>query len=430
MKTVSVIGGAGRVGLPMCLVLAARGWTVHGVDINEAANRQIMAGELPFVEEGGEELLAGALQAGTLRMGSTLDPVAGSDVVVVVLGTPIDENQNPDMAPLTALLQQLGPRLQPGQLVVLRSTVLPGTTDRVRKLLPQHVHLVFAPERVAQGQGIREIVQLPQLIGAFDDVGYERAADFFRTFVESDLLRLSPLEVEIGKLITNMTRYVEFALSNEYYLICEAFGANIHRILDACNHKYSRLRLPTPGPNVGGPCLYKDGFFLLERFPFPEIISTAFKINESMPMQVLAGLERHPGVERVGVLGMTFKANSDDTRNSLSFKLKKQLEFRAYDAVLVDPHVPRYADDSRLQGCDAVVLMTPHKEFADLQALMARVDNPDCVYVDIWGFWPEMRGRSRNGFFTGREVRHEGPGDGQRGLADELDHSAPAAERP
>lgn len=414
-KVVSVLGGSGHVGLPFCLVLANYGYKVYGIDINEAVNKMVAEGKLPYMEEQGEEYLRNALKKQTLVMTSDASKIKESNIVVIALGTPVDDNLNPRISSLTQIIRDNNHFFTKNQIIILRSTVFPGTTEIIRRLLEnvtgfvvgQDIFLVYAPERVAQGKAIEELRRLPQLIGAFDNKSYRLAEEFFSTFLEDKCFKLTPIEAELGKLITNMARYVEFALANESYLIAESFGANIHKIIDACNYNYPRLNLPVPGPNVGGPCLYKDGWFLLERFPFNEIISTAFRINEGMPMQIVSKLERFPQIKKVTILGMTFKAGSDDIRNSLSFKLKKQLERNDYELVLVDPYVEGYKDIENMQGSDAVVLMTPHKEFSDLQAIIGLVGNDECIYVDIWGFWEKMKYKSQNGYFTGKEARHE-----------------------
>jgi UDP-N-acetyl-D-mannosaminuronic acid dehydrogenase len=404
---VAVIGGAGHVGLGMCLVLANTGHQVYGVDTNQEANAQIMAGVMPFVEQDGEEYLSRALDQGRLVMTDDLSTVSRADVLVVVLGTPIDENLNPRFAILKDLFTSLRPHLRPGQLIILRSTVSPGTTERVKQLLERLLdlrcghdfYLAFAPERVLQGQSIVELQNLPQIIGTFDDQSYERACDFFATFLRNECLRLTPVEAELGKLITNMARYVSFALANEVYLLSDMWEANANKIIDAINRDYPRLRIPRPGPNVGGPCLYKDGYFLLERVAFPELISVAFKINEGMTAQIAMKIERMPNVRKVVILGMTFKADNDDPRNSLSYKLKKQLDDGVYEVECVDPFLAQYRDFSVLRGADCVVLMTPHSDFADLGFIASTIGNPDCQMIDIWGLWPEMRYDSANGIF-------------------------------
>ena len=416
-EVISVIGGAGHVGLPLCLVLANCNYQVYGIDIDDAKNKIVMSGKLPFVEEQGEEYLRKALEKRKLTMTSDTSKIKESDIVIIVLGTPTDENLNPRISALTEMINSNKHFFKKGQLIILRSTVTPGTTEIIKRLIEKDqshvvgrdIFLVYAPERVFQGKAIKEIQTLPQLIGAFDDRSYELAEGFFSTFLTDRCLRMTPAEAEIGKLVTNMARYVEFAVANEFYLIAEQFGVNIHKIIDACSYNYPRLNIPVPGPNVGGPCLYKDGWFLLERLPFNGIISTAFRINEGMTMQIVLKLQQFAHIGKVAILGLTYKAGSDDIRNSLSFKLKKQLE-HTYELVLLDPYLEGYKDMERIRGSDAIVLMTPHKEFNDLKAIMDLVANDECLYVDIWGFWERMKYKSRNGYFWGKEARLEYPG--------------------
>jgi UDP-N-acetyl-D-mannosaminuronic acid dehydrogenase len=413
---VAVIGAAGHVGLPLALVLAEHGNDAVGIDTNAGAVEGINGGEMPFYEEGAEELLERCLASGRFRMTTELSEAREADVIVIILGTPVDENFNPVLGGLLKLVDGLCPHLREGQQVVLRSTVSPGTTDRVKKTIEKKTgmregedfDLVYAPERVLQGKAISEIKRLPHIVGAYSEESFERIGGPLATFSEAKRHLMKPVEAEIGKLITNMTRYVGFALANEYHYIADLYGANINKIIDACNDGYPRLDLPTPGPNVGGPCLFKDGWFLVEKVPFNDLIVTSFRINEGMPAHIVSKLEQDESIESVAVLGMAFKANSDDTRNSVSFKLKKQLEFRGYDVRCYDPHVEGYGDASALEGADALVLMAPHREFKDLAALMERVGNPGALVVDIWGFWDEMRHASRNGYFTYKEMLGRG----------------------
>ncbi len=283
----------------------------------------------------------------------------------------------------------------------------PGTTDLLRSVLEQgsgrtegvDFHLVFAPERVLQTRAVEEIQNLPQLVGAFTEASFARAEAFFGRFIAKRCIPMKPVEAELGKLITNMSRYVSFAMANEFYMICNTYGANSHAVIAACNEDYPRLDLPIPGPNVGGPCLYKDGYYLTEHISYPEIIANAFRVNESMPRYLLDRVLAIAKPRRVGILGLAFKANCDDTRNSLSYKLIKQVRGINAEPVPVDPYVPEAADLSRLRGVDALILMTPHREFADLDAVLAVVDNPDCIVVDAWNFWPATSSASPDGIY-------------------------------
>jgi UDP-N-acetyl-D-mannosaminuronic acid dehydrogenase len=416
--TVAVIGAAGHVGLGLTLSIADAGHQVYGIDINERAVNEVSRGRVPFVEEGAEELLERLLPSGRLKMTTDFAAVRDCEFIIVILGTPIDENLNPIIGPLMVLCEQIAPYLKREQTVILRSTVSPGTTDNIRALLEKKtgyavgrdIYMVFAPERVMQGKSLVETTCLPQLIGAYDDESFDRSERFFSTFVRNKCLRLTPVEAELAKLMCNMARYVSFALANEFYLIADEYHANIHRIFDACRYDYPRFNVPSPGANVSGPCLFKDGFFLVERFPFSDLISTSFKINESMPVQILKRIRSQKNVRKVGILGMTFKRGSDDPRYSLSFKMKKLLIGGGYDVVCVDPWLPETSDVSVMRGVDCVVLMTPHQEFSDLMSLLDIVDNENCLFVDIWGFWPQSRSRSDSAYFFSRDIARAAAG--------------------
>lgn len=411
-ENVAVIGAAGHVGLGLTLSIASAGHHVFGIDINEEALQSIREGRIPFHEEGGEAALEAVLRAERLTLTSDLSRVAECGVVIVILGTPIDENLNPVVAPLHNLFRSLAPHFKKNQMIILRSTVSPGTTDSIRSALAREsgwrvgedIFMVYAPERVVQGKSLAEIRNLPQIIGAYDKLSFRKAEEFFKTFVKNRCISVTPCEAELAKLMCNMARYTTFAIANEFYLVADQYKANIHRILDACGYDYPRFNLPSPGANVAGPCLFKDGFFLAQWFPFPDLILTAFKINESMPVHIFKKIQAQSGIRKVGILGLTFKAQNDDTRYSLSFKLKKLLEAAGYEVAAADPFVKEHSDFSVLRGCDAVVVMTPHREFADLAALSEIIDNEKCWYVDVWGMWSAMRATSENGCFHDRDI--------------------------
>jgi UDP-N-acetyl-D-mannosaminuronic acid dehydrogenase len=404
--TIAVIGGGGRVGLSMGLVMTEAGLNVVGIDTNSSLNARIMGGEMPHREEEGQELLDAALSSNRFRMSDDISTVASCDIAVVAIGTPVDSHLNPALEGLDAVVSQLIQYAPDGMLIVLRSTVTPGTTDHVSRALAvstnsgagRELQIVYAPERTAEGVMVRELRQLHQLIGAYDEETYLRAHRFFARFSSGGSTRLQPIEAELGKLISNMTRYVNFALANEYHLIGSSYGVNVNKVIDACNRDYPRLNLPSPGPNVGGPCLYKDGWFLNERIPFTDLISVAFRINESMPMHIVDTLRRQGDVKRVAVLGATFKANSDDTRDSLSFKLIRILSREGFEHRLVEPNLDGYDPIESISDCDAVVLMTPHSQFKDFSRI-SRLAPAQCLYIDIWGFWDQAKYTSVAGVF-------------------------------
>lgn len=414
---VSIIGGAGHVGLAMGLVATQGGHTAHLIDNNNDNLSTIDSGRLPYREDGAKDLLDRGLQESLIHTTTSLETVVDCDVVVITVGTPIDEHNNPEMENLFGLMNDIREYLTEDQLIVLRSTVYPGTTANVRSELEQegfsvgeNLFLSYAPERITQHHAIQEMIELPQLIGSFDDDSYAATRDFFRTFIDSNCYRLNPTEAEIGKLFTNMWRYITFAMANEFYYISESFSdfydINIHRILDKTQAEYPRFNPPTPGANVGGPCLTKDGWFLVDNIPYNELVSTAIQINEGMPAQIIKRLvQARPDPEKIVILGMTFKAGSDDPRNSVAFKMEKQLFLKGYrDIVRIEPNLQGFDDMGDIADADWVILMTPHEEFVDLNAIHAVVDNPDAVYCDVWGLWESMKYDSENGYFTGSDI--------------------------
>jgi UDP-N-acetyl-D-mannosaminuronic acid dehydrogenase len=414
---IAILGGAGHVGLPFGLVLADEGHEITLIDKNERRLATIANGDLPFSEPGATDLLADALATGQLQTTTKIDAIAGCDVVVFVVGTPIDEHHNPQMDSLLDLVDSTIEHLDGDELLLFRSTVYPGTTTIVRDRLEENgydvgddVYLAFGPERVAQHHALEEIVGLPQLIGAFDEASYVRTEAFFEEFIKADCHRLTPTEAELGKLFTNMWRYLTFAAANEFHLIADSFAThhnvNVNRILERTADGYPRFDVPSPGANVGGPCLTKDGWFLVDNIPFNELVSASYQINEGMPSRLIDRMaEREPNPEKIAILGMTFKPNSDDTRNSVAFKMRKQLQMKGYSNVVeVEPNVEGFDEMDEISGSDWVILMTPHNEFRDFDRVRTTVDDRDALYCDIWGFWDEMQFDSDNGYFRGGDV--------------------------
>lgn len=414
---VGIVGGAGRVGLPFGLVLADTGYPVTLIDKDSDGIEAIESNELPFDEPGGEQLLDEALAMGRIEATTDISATAGCDVVFVVVGTPVDDHRDPDMTALMDVVDDIAEHLTRDQLLVLRSTLYPGTTDIVCERLERagysvgdDIYVSFAPERVVQHRAVEELRELPQLVGAPDDESYERTVALFDRFLDAECLRLTPTEAELGKLFTNIWRYLTFAAANQFYLVADSFAAdhevNIHRILDKTSQDYPRFDVPSPGANVGGPCLSKDGWFLVDDVPYTELFSTASLINEAMPAQIIDRMsDTAPHPEKVTLLGMTFKANSDDTRDSMSFKMANQLRMAGHwNLVEVEPNVDGFDDWEDVEDSDWVILVTPHDEFEDFERIRSRVDNEDCLYCDLWGIWDVARHDSDNGYFFGREV--------------------------
>lgn len=407
---VTVIGAGGHVGLPFSLVVADAGHIVYGVDLNEELILALNSGIVPYIEHGAEELLVKHTSEGNIVFTTNASMINESDVVAIMLGTPVDEENNPRLDDLFDFVDQtLMPNMKKDTLVLLRSTVSPGTTeilrDRIEKITGwiegKDFYLVFVPERVLQTKGIEETANLPALIGAFGDNSYYKAREFLRTFIKAPMFLLTPREAEIGKLMTNMFRYVTFALANEFWMIGEKQGVDMHRIIQAANYGYERNAIPLPGPNVGGPCLFKDGRFLLSDIPFADLIQTSFHINEGMPDYIFNRIkEMKSYIGQVLILGATFKKDCDDTRNSLSFKMKKVCKKNGAAAYIWDPHVRTSDKDIKrfdtATEYDAVIVMTPHSGMEESWPLYKF--RKDCIVADIWKMYPESK-LSKSGIY-------------------------------
>jgi len=384
---VVVVGGGGHVGLPLSLVLAQAGLTVGIYDISQPTLDRIGRGEMPFVENGADALLAEMLAADRLVLSSRPEILCDGAQVIVVIGTPIDEFLNPSMAIFERAVDELAPYLADGALVVLRSTVFPGTTEYVTQALQDRgrkVDVAFAPERIAEGHALEELGSLPQIIGADEVRAGDRAEALFAR-LGAEIIRTTSKEAELAKLFTNAWRYMKFAVANQFFMVAHDAGVDYNRVLDAIRTNYPRARdLPGPG-FAAGPCLLKDTMqlaaFTPDHFPLGQ---TAVQINEGLPAYVVSAMERRYGSLKgrsIGLLGMAFKGESDDIRSSLSYKVRKLLAWKGAHVSCTDPFV---ADDRLvpleqvLDQAEILVLGAPHRAYRSLE-----VGGRDVV--DVWG---------------------------------------------
>jgi UDP-N-acetyl-D-mannosaminuronic acid dehydrogenase len=387
LADLTVVGGAGHVGIPLVLSFAAKGLTVNVNDLNLDSLAALKAGRLPFIEYGAEELLSKALRDSKLIFTSTPGEISNSGPVIVTIGTPVDEFLNPERHVVLNCIDDLLPHLSDGQLLVLRSTLYPGTTDWVSahlKRKKRDLNVAFCPERIVQGYGIEELSQMPQIISGTTPEAAEEAAALFR-IISPEIVMLDPIEAEFAKLFGNAYRYIEFAVTNQFYLIAQSAGLDYQRILKAMKHNYPRAKnIPKPG-YAAGPCLMKDTM-QLTAFARNEFTlgNAAMLVNEGLPLHVIADLRRRYdlGKMTVGLLGMAFKSEIDDVRASLSYKFKKVLNGFAHEVLTTDPFVTADPDllplDEVIARSDILILCTPHASYksADLKGKPV---------VDVWG---------------------------------------------
>jgi UDP-N-acetyl-D-mannosaminuronic acid dehydrogenase len=385
---VVVIGGGGHVGLPLAIALADSGASVAVYDVDVATVDLINAAVLPFSEPGAQPKLDAAVAAGRLVATTDAAVVGTAESIVVVLGTPVDEHLNPDPRAIPAALGACTPYFRDGQLLVLRSTVYPGVTALVEKLISELGHdidVAFCPERIAEHKAMEKLYTLPQIVASRSPRGRARAAALFSRLTDT-IVDLEPEEAELAKLFTNTWRYIKFATANQFFMMANDRGLDFERIRQGLTTGYPRAA-DMPGAGfAAGPCLFKDAMQLAafndNNFALGH---AAMLVNEGLPLYLVTQMEKKYDLANmtVGILGMAFKADSDDARSSLSYKLRRVLDFRARDVLTTDPHV---TTDSRLvpletvlADSDLLVLATPHRAYRGIE--------PAVPVIDVWNFF-------------------------------------------
>jgi UDP-N-acetyl-D-mannosaminuronic acid dehydrogenase len=384
---VVVIGGGGHVGLPLAIALADRGSKVAVYDVSARAVETISAGRVPFSEPGAEPVLRRVIDEGRFVASTDASIVGTARDVIVVIGTPVDEHLNPDPNAIPAALAGCSEYFRDGQLLVLRSTVYPGVTALVEKMvagLGIDMPVAFCPERIAEHKAMEELYSLPQIVSSRDESGRARAAALFGTLTDT-IVHLEPEEAELAKLFTNTWRYIKFAAANQFYMMANSRGLDFEKIRKGLTQDYPRAKdLPGAG-FAAGPCLFKDTMQLAafsdNQFALGH---SAMLVNEGLPLYIVSQLEKRFDLSEmtVGILGMSFKAGSDDIRSSLSYKMRRVLKFKAKAVIGTDPHVSEEVDDTLLpledvlKKADLLIIATPHDEYRGLV-----IDKP---VADVW----------------------------------------------
>ena len=396
---VSVVG-LGRVGLPLALSFADRGLEVVGIDNDPARLSAVREGRMPFAETGAQDLLDRVHASGRLSLSDHVPDAARARHIVITLGTPSFSHIEIDMRDIRSALDDLLGVLAPGHSLILRSTVAPGTTDFVAGYLTKHrgfdigedVFVAHAPERIAAGRFLEEIDTLPCIIGGVGARSGEVVAELFGAFA-APIVQTTPVQAELAKIWANILRYTHFALPNLLMMDCERSSANVFEVIDLINRDYPRGGIAKPGLTAG-TCLRKDFAFSEERSAAPGMLLAVSRVNESVPLFLLEGVKRRMGTlanRKVAVLGLAFKANTDDERDSLSHKLVRLLERELADVAVHDPHVPTptLSFEEAVDGAEIVIVATDHSEFRDPRTLAAIAErgSGDCLVVDPWDCW-------------------------------------------
>ena len=384
--SIAIVGGCGHVGLPLGIAFAHAGAHVTLVDTDAARVKTVLAGRMPFLERGADEALPAALATGRLHAGTATEAIAEAEVVVVTIGTPVDEFLDPAVRTFDRAIDRVLDHMHAGQLLVLRSTVFPGVTDRLARRVREGglaIDVAYCPERIAQGFALDELHRLPQIVAGTSPAAGTRAGALFQPF-GVPLVPLPPIEAELAKLFSNAYRYITFAISNQFYQIAQRHGADFERVHRAVTTDYPRLAGFARAGFAAGPCLVKDTMQLaaFNHNAFA-IGHAAMMINEGLPSTLVEmAKERHDLTHKTAaILGMAFKGNSDDERSSLAYKLRKVLTLECRRVLCTDPYIadPAFVPlETALKEADLVFIGACHDAYRDLV-----IDKP---LIDVFGF--------------------------------------------
>lgn len=392
--------GTGRVGLPLGLSMVDVGLSAVGLDIDEKLAATVNGGQMPFHEPGYDELVA----SGKFQVHTDPGVVSEARSLVITVGTPLHNHIETDLSQVRRVLASIADHLRPGQLVCLRSTVGPGTTTYAHRWIERNTDLVvgkdiglaFCPERIAEGKAREELLSLPQIIGAEDEMSSTMATDLFRKLT-SELFHTDYVSAELVKLFNNIARYVHFALANQFAMVADTFDANIYEIRRMANHNYPRSYLAAPG-FTAGTCLRKDFGMINEWNPYPDMLLSAWKMNEYIPAFLVQHLLQRTEIhdKKVAIMGYSFKKDTDDTRDSLAPKLYRYIEREIPAEIAVSDHnlpetivesgqapVTNHQVHDALDGAECVFVATNHTGYREaLRELAER--SPHTWVADIW----------------------------------------------
>jgi len=382
VREIAVIG-LGYIGLPTAIMFANAGFKVTGYEIREEVVEKINSGEAHIVEPEINELLRKAVESGNLRATTNPEEIRGKDAYIICVQTPLRDDRTPDMSYLESAVKTVAGAMKRGSLVVIESTVPPMTTVKMAKLIEEltgfkageDFHMVHAPERVMPGRIFKELVYNSRIFGGITSESAELAEELYRSFVKGQTFKTSSTVSEVVKLMENTFRDVNIALANEFAFLAHQYGINVFEAIELAN-THPRVRIHTPGIGVGGHCLPKDPHLLL--WPAKEdfgLINLAREINDSMPLftkdllfSALKELNVPPEDAVVAVLGLAYKGDSDDTRNSPALAFIKAIEDDVREVKTYDPFVPGTSGsvEEAVENADAAVIATDHTAFKSL----------------------------------------------------------------
>jgi len=405
MHRVCVIG-LGYVGLPTASLLANKGFKVHGVDANPKVVETIARGDIHIYEPDLDVLVKSAINSGNLTISGEL---VQADIFILAVPTPLKAKQVPDISYIEAGTRAIAPYLVPGNLVILESTSPVGTTEKIRRWVQElrpdltaenSIYIAYCPERVLPGQILKELVSNPRIVGGIDPASTETAAAFYKEFVSGEIFRTDARTAELAKLAENAFRDVNIAFANELSLICDRLHIDVWELIELANH-HPRVNILEPGAGVGGHCVAVDPWFIVDAAPVEaKLIRTAREVNDSKPDYVVGKVKERAAKFKkpvIACLGLAFKANVDDLRQSPAVEIVRQLTIEQVgDILVVEPHITTLPAtlttlnniqltnlSTALEQADIVVLLVAHQAFLDVE----RSRLQDKIIIDTRGVW-------------------------------------------
>ena len=382
---ISIIGGAGHVGFPLGLAFANKNLYVNLIDLNSRSLKLIKSGKPPFYELGAKKILSKCLADKKIFFSTDLASVKKSKFIIVCIGTPINKRLKPQTKQFFDFFSSLFKHVRKHQIIIIRSSVFPGIVEKISKKFGKiNNNISYCPERIVQSKALVELPRLPQIVSGLTKKSVEESSKLFKKICKKILVS-NIKEAELIKLFSNSNRYINFAIANQLYLICDKYNVDFKNVRNLMMLGYERnLNLPNSGFSAG-PCLLKDTMQLSSFYKGNFSLGLAsMRVNESMVDLVIKKIKKIRNFKKktIGVLGITFKAETDDTRDSLPLNLIKKLKRNKLKVIYTDVYYKdKYCYDFKtlIKKSDIIILGAPHKKYK-------RVKLPKNKYlIDIWG---------------------------------------------
>ena len=384
-RNISVIGGTGHVGFALGLIFSSKGFNVTLIDKHKENIKKVNNGKVPFLEENSQNLLVKMIKKKKIFSTDRLEEVSKSKYIIICIGTPINKNLNPNLKSFTNFFYRLKKFLRKDHIVIIRSSIYPGICEKVYNIIKNKCsNLSYCPERIVQSKAISELPKLPQLVSGKNKIAINESKKLFKK-VSKKIIETEVIEAELVKLFSNAYRYINFSISNQFYMICQNLDLNFFKIINIMRDGYARnANIPMSG-FTAGPCLLKDTMQLSSFYDHNFLLGhSAMSINEGIPKFIIKKLETKFNLKKktVGVLGLAFKAETDDIRDSLSIKLIRILKSKKIKILQSDEYFKAKENVSKkylIKKSDIIILSTPHKAYKNLKF------SKNKTVVDIWG---------------------------------------------